>query len=112
MRLSVNLHLFSVISMFVSGTMLEFFKNFNEFLAGLQSNSGLWIDDVCPSVCPSVRLSTFWLTSAFKFVLCHINQNRLDTLHGIDLDEISLTTTFPCDPDLDFFSSKSLNNFG
>ena len=31
------------------------------FLAGLQSNSGLWIDDVrlsvCPSVRPSVRLS-------------------------------------------------------
>ena len=36
--------------MFVSGTMLEFFKNFNEFLAGLQSNSRLWIDDVCLSV--------------------------------------------------------------
>ena len=27
------------------------------FLAGLQSNSGLWIDDVRLSVCPSVRLS-------------------------------------------------------
>ena len=65
-----------------------------KFLAGLQSNSGLWIDDVrlsvCPavrpsvrpSVCPSVCLSTFWLTSAFKFIRGHINQNRLDTLHG------------------------------
>ena len=52
------------------------------FLAGLQSNSGLWIDavrlSVCPSVCPSVNI---WLTSAFKFVLGHINQYRLDTLH-------------------------------
>ena len=37
---------------------------------------------VCPSVCLSVRPSTFWLTSAFKFVLGHINQYRLDTLHG------------------------------
>ena len=55
-------------------------------LAGLQSNSGLWIDDVrlsvCPSVRPSVCLSTFWLTSAFKFVLGPINQYRRDTLHG------------------------------
>ena len=34
---------------------------------------------VCPSVCPSVNI---WLTSAFKFVLGHINQYRLDTLHG------------------------------
>ena len=55
------------------------------------------------SVCPSVRLSvcpsTFWLTSAFKFVLGHINQYRLDTLHWIDLGEISLTATFPCDLD-------------
>ena len=31
---------------------------------------------------------------------------------GIDLDEISLTATFPCDPGLDFFCSRSLNNFG
>ena len=31
----------------------------------------------------SVRLSTFWLTSAFKFVLGHINQYRLDTLHRL-----------------------------
>ena len=52
------------------------------FLAGLQSNSGLWIDDVRLSVRPSVRLSTFWLTFVFKFVLGHINQYRLDTLHG------------------------------
>ena len=43
-------------------------------LAWLQSSSGLWIDDV--------RLSTFWLTSAFKFVLDHIKQYRLYTLHG------------------------------
>ena len=48
------------------------------FLAGLQSNSGLWIDDVRLSVRPS----TFWLTSAFKFVLGHIYQYRLDALHG------------------------------
>ena len=34
------------------------------------------------SVRPSICLSTFWLTSAFKFVLIHINQYRLDTLHG------------------------------
>ena len=34
------------------------------------------------SVRPSVRPSTFWLTSAFKFVLGRINQYRLDTLHG------------------------------
>ena len=31
---------------------------------------------------------------------------------GIDLGEISLTATFSCDPDLDFFCSRSLNNFG
>ena len=31
---------------------------------------------------------------------------------GIDLDQISLTATFLCDPDLDFFCSRSLNNFG
>ena len=38
---------------------------------------------VCLSVCPSVRPSVnIWLTSAFKFVLGHINQYRLDTLHG------------------------------
>ena len=41
---------------------------------------------VCLSVLPSVRLSvclsTFWLTSAFKFVLGRITQYRLDTLHG------------------------------
>ena len=30
----------------------------------------------------SVCLSTFWLTSAFKFVISHINQYKLDTLHG------------------------------
>ena len=36
---------------------------------------------VCLSVRPSVRLSTFWLTSAFKFVLGRINHYRLDTLH-------------------------------
>ena len=30
---------------------------------------------------------------------------------GIDLDDISLTATFLCDPDLDFFCSRSLNNF-
>ena len=51
-------------------------------LAGLQSNSGLSIDDVRLSVCPSVRLSTFWWTSGFKFVLGRIYQYRLDTLHG------------------------------
>ena len=34
----------------------------------------------------------------------------LMTCMGIDLDEISLTATFPCDPD--FFCSRSLNNFG
>ena len=31
---------------------------------------------------------------------------------GIDLDEMSLNATFPCDPDLDVFCSRSLNNFG
>ena len=30
----------------------------------------------------SVRLSTSWLTFAFKFVPGLINQYRLDTLHG------------------------------
>ena len=43
------------------------------------------------SVCPSVRLSVrpsvclsvnIWLTSVFKFVIGHINQYRLYTLHG------------------------------
>ena len=34
---------------------------------------------VCPSVCRSVNI---WLTSAFKFVLGHINQYRLYTLLG------------------------------
>ena len=37
---------------------------------------------VRPSVCLSVRPSTFWLTFAFKFILGHINQYRLDTLYG------------------------------
>ena len=60
---------------------------FPTFLAGLQSNSGLWIDDVrlsvrlsvCLSVCQPFWLT--WLTSAFKFVLSRINQYRLDTLN-------------------------------
>ena len=30
----------------------------------------------------------------------------------IDLDQIALTATFLCDPDHDFFHSRSLNNFG
>ena len=34
---------------------------------------------VCQSVCPSVNIR---LTSAFKIVLGHINQYRLNTLHG------------------------------
>ena len=29
----------------------------------------------------------------------------------IDLDQISSTATFPCDPDLDFLCSRSLNIF-
>ena len=69
------------------------------FWPDCKSNSGLWIDmsvypSVCLSVClsvrpsvwpsvrPSVCPSTFWLNSAFKFVLGQINQYRLDTLHG------------------------------
>ena len=69
----------------------------------------------CPSVCPSVCLSTFWLTSAFKFVVGHIYQYILDTLHWNStvqtwyLGEISWIATFPCDPGLHFSCSKSLN---
>ena len=67
-----------------------------------------WCPSVCLSVCSSVCLSTFWLTSAFKFVLGRI----LTPCMGIDLGEISWTATFHCDPDLHFFCSRSLNNFG
>ena len=84
-----------VICLYVRGCVRPVRKKWlSPFLAGLQSNSGLWIDVVRPSVClsvrlsvclsvrPSVCLSTFWLTCVFKFVLGHINQYRLDTLHG------------------------------
>ena len=62
---------------------LELFTNWPDYKAipayGLMMSVCL---SVPPSVCPSVCLSTFWLTSAFKFVLGNINQYRLDTLHG------------------------------
>ena len=55
-----------------------------------------------------VHLSTFWLFFAFKFVLSHIIEYRLDTGNmWVYLDEISWCVTFPCDPDLDFFWSRS-----
>ena len=86
------------------------------FLAGLQSNSGLWIDDVRlsvrPSVRPSVRLSTFGKPLRLSlFSVTLISTDSIPCM-GIDLDEFSLSVTFPCDPDLDFFCSRSLNNFG
>ena len=88
-------------------------------LAGLQRNSSLWIDDVRLSVrlyvYPSVRLSTFLLTSAplheSLFLVMLMNTNLILCL-GIALDQISSSGTFLCDPDLDFFCSCSLNNFG
>ena len=87
------------------------------FLAGLQSNSGLWIDDVRLSVCLSVRLSVrpsvnIWLTSVFKFVLGHINQYRLDTLHGNRpwWDLLNCDLSLWSWPSL--FCSRSLNSFG
>ena len=67
---------------------------------------------VCPSVRPSVCLSTFWLTSTFKFVLGHIYQYRLDTLHENRPWWDLLNCDLPCDPDLHFFCSRSLKNFG
>ena len=73
-------------------------------LAGLQSNSGLWIDDVRPSVNILVNLCVL---SLFSVTIISIN-----SIPCIDFDEISLTVTFPCDSDLDFFCSRSLNNFG
>ena len=56
-------------------------KELFSFLAELQSNSGLWIGEVCLSVNLSVRLSTFWLTSTLKFVLSHVYEYQLDTMH-------------------------------
>ena len=71
-------------------SLTYFWKNFNfshNFLT--RSDRAFWPDckaipayGLILSVCLSVRLSTFWLTSAFKFVLGSINQYRLDTLHG------------------------------
>ena len=46
------------------------FTWYHNFLARLQSNSGLWIDDVRLSV---RLLSTFWLTFAFQFWNLHCN---------------------------------------
>ena len=83
-------------------------------LAGLQSNSGLWIDDVRLSVHLSVRLSVNILVNRCVLSLFSITLISTDSkpCMGIDLDEISLTATFPCDPDLDFSCSRPLNNFG
>ena len=61
-------------SMFCIHTVrLQLSERTNEFLAGLKSNSGLWIVDVHLSVHPSVCLWTFWLTFVFKFwnLLCN-----------------------------------------
>ena len=46
------------------------------------------------------------------FYLIHINDYRHYICIFIDLDQMSSTATFVCDPDLDFFYSRSLNNFG
>ena len=54
-------------------------------LAGLQSNSSLWIDDVCLSV----RLSTFWLTFAFKF--WNLLFGRLQSNSGLWINDIRLS---------------------
>ena len=63
--------------------------------------------------CPSVRLSVNILVnlclSSFSVTL--ISTDLIPCI-GIDLGEISWTTTFPCDPDLHFSCSRSLKNFG
>ena len=67
---------------------------------------------VCLSVCPSVRPSTFWLTSVFKLVLGHINQYRLNTLHGNRPWWDLLNCTLSLWPWPWLFLFKVLNNFG
>ena len=77
----------------VTLTFTFFVKGHLIFLAGLQSNSGLWIDDVrlsvClsvrPSVCPSVRLSTFGLPMRLSsFSVTFISADLIHCM-GIDL---------------------------
>ena len=53
-----------------------------------------------------------WLPFVFEFALIHINDYRHYTLLFINIDQISSTATFLCDPDLDYFCSRSLYNFG
>ena len=53
--------------------LFTFSKNYWFF--GRIAKQFLFVDWWCPSV-------NIWLTSAFKFFLGHINQYRLDTLHG------------------------------
>ena len=55
----------------IKKNILVSIKDLFSILARLQSNSGLWIDDVCLSICLT---STFWLTFVFKFwnLLCFV----------------------------------------
>ena len=71
-----------------------------------------WCLSVRSSVRPSVCPSTFWLTSGFKFVLCHINQYRLETLHGNRPWWDLLNCDLSLWPWPWLFCSRSLNNFG
>ena len=50
---------------------------FDKFLVGCKAVPTCWL---MMSVCLSVRLSTFWFTSAFKFVLGHVYKYRRDTM--------------------------------
>ena len=64
------------------------------------------------SVCLSVRQHLVNIDQRLSlFSVTLISTDSVPCM-GIDLDEISLTAIFPCDPDLDFFCSKSHNNFG
>ena len=60
------------------------------------------------SVCLSVRQHFGWPLCLSLFSVILIRTDSIPCM-GIDLNEISLNTTFPCDPDLYFSCSRSLN---
>ena len=81
------------------GSTTEYYGllRFTTVTAGLKPySSGMLICE-----CVTQALSLFSVNKSVQTIPCMV----------IDLDEISLTTTFPCDTDLYFFCSRSLNIF-